>query len=246
MFVRGLVCLSIIISPVEAFRHLPFQKCKGTVRNSRRSLVLFNGKDDEGGDRELYESFRKRKAVLAKDEGDATPIPFFAEDEEEDERASRRPKARGMDGLGWADRNDRSTGYNTPDGPADGPPDRRKWIAETTVNSLIGVSFAAILLTGLSYLELGNKFVHERGDMAEVRYTIPAARTGRYANPDALLLEEIPSGQRWGADDMLYNQLFDGSLYRSSQDVNPAPGSELAQQKESDVSTDTFEVVPPS
>ena len=166
--------------------------------------------------RDLYASLRARlEAAAPRDrnkesaagEDDDADIPFFA-DEERAEKAQRieqelqqfdaeqTSKVRGAEYLAW-DRQRDSVG-----------------IARATVQSLVLLSFSAFAVSGLSYSVLGSKLVHERGDLRAVQYQAPS--TPRYTDPDALLREEEPEGTDYSrTDQLLYNQLFDGSTYRS-------------------------------
>jgi hypothetical protein len=205
-------------------------------RNSVRARSVCRASSDDNNaaradsDDPLYASLRARLADLKKDTGepvadlkdpvleqsviaaddDDDAIPFFAEEEkverdqrlraEIDELERTVSAAAGNDVIGGGKRT-------------------RRQIAEDTVKSLVLLSVGAIITSGVSYSVLGPRFVHERGDMRAMQYQMSPIK--RYSDPDALLREEEPSTLQFArTDDLLYNELYDGSLFRPSSESN--------------------------
>ncbi|KAG5192020.1 hypothetical protein JKP88DRAFT_266386 [Tribonema minus] len=157
----------------------------------------------------LYASLRARLAEAKDDESEA-PIPFFA-DEVEAERVLKEKQA-----IAELERRLEQEQLS----PVIGGGKRNSLaIAKATVQSLTLLSVGAMVAAGVSYGVFGQRFVHERGDMARVGIVAPAAKVSRYVDPDSLLREELPEESLFGnTDNYLYNQLFDGQFYRASGD----------------------------
>lgn len=154
---------------------------------------------------------------------DDDAIPFFAEEE----RAERDQRLRAE-----IDELERTVSAAAGNDVIGGGKRTSMSIAQDTVKSLVLLSVGAIITSGVSYSVLGPRFVHERGDMRAMHYQMSPIK--RYSDPDALLREEEPSTLQFArTDDLLYNELYDGSLFRPSSESNvvaqqaaaaPAPG----------------------
>eukprot|EP00953_Heterococcus_sp_UTEX-ZZ885_P031215 16401-Heterococcus_DN1.PRE.1 len=206
------------------------------ARNVRvRSVCRASSNDDNAAradsDDPLYASLRARLADLKKDAGepvadlndpvaeqsviaaaddDDDAIPFFAEEQ----KAERDQRLRAeIDDL------ERTVSAAAGSDVIGGGKRTRRQIAEDTVKSLVLLSVGAVITSGVSYGVLGPRFVHERGDMRAMQYQMSPIK--RYSDPDALLREEEPSTLQFArTDDLLYNELYDGSLFRPSSESN--------------------------
>jgi hypothetical protein len=227
MIVALCMCDGLLNTPV-------FTSPRNSVR--ARSVCRASSDDNDAAradsDDPLYASLRARLANLKKDAGepvadlndpvaeqsvtaaadddDDDAIPFFAEEE----KAERDQRLRAE-----IDELERTVSAAAGNDVIGGGLRTRRSIAEDTVKSLVLLSVGAIITSGVSYGVLGPRFVHERGDMRAMQYQMSPIK--RYSDPDALLREEEPSTLQFArTDDLLYNELYDGSLFRPSSESN--------------------------
>jgi hypothetical protein len=190
---------------------------------SLRARLADLKKDAGAPGAELKDPVLEQSTTAAADDDDDDAIPFFAEEE----RAERDQRLRAE-----IDELERTVSAAAGNDVIGGGVRTRFSIAQDTVKSLVLLSVGAIITSGVSYGVLGPRFVHERGDMRAMQYQMSPIK--RYSDPDALLREEEPSTLQFArTDDLLYNELYDGSLFRPSSESNvvaqqaaaaPAPG----------------------